>query len=471
MITRRRRSITVTPAGPSEDTVRARSQALSSKDRPDQVTELRRNGNTMVERTTIQRRVPAPRLPGQPSQTQPHTIASPAAVPYRPVHGKSHHGHCGPFVPVEHHHHKGTPMTTIAQSSDPVAALKLAHRATWAAGDYPAVARHIADDPVRDALTAARVRPGARVLDVATGSGNVALHAANAGAQVVGLDLVPELLDVAHSRALAAGVEIEWVHGDAEALPFADGSFDSVTSVFGVQFAPRHQTTADELVRVCRAGGTIGLINWTPEGLIGEMFQIMGRYLPPPPAFATAPPLWGDEHHVREPVRPPRRDTVVHTRVEPVRVRERRRLPDVLRAALRSDHQGAGEAACQRAAGTTAAPNFASCSSAGTRQPTAAAASRPSTSRSQSAARAPDIDTTGLPTPPPPTHPAEPLRRPGLVPGRPNGSWPRPTVRPGPVPVVYHPKTGSNGSVLAGGVAGVWSDHNHDSRDVTGREC
>ena len=190
-------------------------------------------------------------------------------------------------------------MTAIASLSNPVAALKLAHRATWAAGDYPAVARHIADDPVRDALTAARVRPDARLLDVATGSGNVALDAAHAGARVVGLDLVPELLDVAHARAQAAGVDIEWVHGDAESLPFADGSFDSVTSVFGVQFAPRHQLAADELVRVCRPGGTIGLINWTPEGLIGEMFQIMGRYLPPPPDFATAPPLWGDERHVR----------------------------------------------------------------------------------------------------------------------------------------------------------------------------
>ena len=191
-------------------------------------------------------------------------------------------------------------MTTVAQTSDPVAALKLAHRATWAAGDYPAVARHIADSPVRDALTAAQVRPGTRVLDVATGSGNVALLAAEARAQVVGLDLVPELLDVAHSRAVAAGLDIEWVHGDAEALPFADGSFDSVTSVFGVQFAPRHQVTADELVRVCRPGGAIGLVNWTPEGLIGEMFQIMGRYLPPPPAFATAPPRWGDERYVRD---------------------------------------------------------------------------------------------------------------------------------------------------------------------------
>jgi SAM-dependent methyltransferase len=191
-------------------------------------------------------------------------------------------------------------MTTTAQSSDPVAALKLAHRATWAAGDYPTVARHIADAPVKDALTAARVRPDARVLDVATGSGNVALEAANTGARVVGLDLVPDLLDVARSRASAAGVDIEWVHGDAESLPFADGSFDSVTSVFGVQFAPRHQVTADELVRVCRASGTIGLVNWTPDGLIGEMFHIMGRYLPPPPAFATAPPLWGDERHVSE---------------------------------------------------------------------------------------------------------------------------------------------------------------------------
>jgi SAM-dependent methyltransferase len=191
-------------------------------------------------------------------------------------------------------------MSTTTAPSDPVAALKLAHRATWAAGDYAAVARHIADRPVRDALAAARVQTGTRLLDVATGSGNVALAAADAGARVTGLDLVPELLDVAHSRALAAGVEIEWVQGDAEALPFADGAFDSVTSVFGVQFAPRHQAAADELVRVCRSGGTIGLVNWTPEGLIGQMFKIMGRHLPAPPAFVTAPPLWGDESHVRQ---------------------------------------------------------------------------------------------------------------------------------------------------------------------------
>jgi 2-polyprenyl-3-methyl-5-hydroxy-6-metoxy-1,4-benzoquinol methylase len=171
-------------------------------------------------------------------------------------------------------------MSTTHVPSDPVATLKQAHRATWAAGDYAAVARHIADGPVRDAIAAARVLPGASVLDVATGSGNVAVRAAQAGARVVGLDLVPELLDVARTRALVAGAEIEWVHGDAEAMPFGDGSFDCVTSVFGVQFAPCHQVTADELVRVCRPGGTIGLVNWTPEGLIGQMFTIMGGYLP-----------------------------------------------------------------------------------------------------------------------------------------------------------------------------------------------
>src|SRR5262249_30679276 len=160
--------------------------------------------------------------------------------------------------------------------------------------DYPAIAQHIAAGPVSDALAAAHVGPGTRLLDVATGSGNVALAAADQRARVVGLDLVPELLDVARSRAVAAGADIDWVEGDAEALPFDDSSFDSVTSVFGVQFAPRHQVTADELVRVCRPGGTIGLVNWTPEGLIGAMFGIMGRYMPAPPAFATAPPLWGD---------------------------------------------------------------------------------------------------------------------------------------------------------------------------------
>jgi len=141
--------------------------------------------------------------------------------------------------------------------------------------------------------------PGDAVLDVATGTGNVALKAAAAGAQVVGLDLTPELFSTARRRAAEQEVAIEWIEGDAEDLPFEDEAFDHVLSVFGVQFAPRHDVVAAELVRVCRPGGRIGLVNWTPEGQIGELFSILGRYLPPPPDFASPPPLWGSEGHVR----------------------------------------------------------------------------------------------------------------------------------------------------------------------------
>src|SRR6185503_6724140 len=119
------------------------------------------------------------------------------------------------------------------------------------------------------------------------------------GAQVIGLDLTPELFETAWRRMDEWGVAVDWVEGDAEELPFEDESFDAVLSVFGVQFAPRHQVVARELARVTRPGGRIGLVNWTPEGLIGELFKIMGRYLPAPPAFASPPPLWGNTDHVR----------------------------------------------------------------------------------------------------------------------------------------------------------------------------
>jgi SAM-dependent methyltransferase len=181
----------------------------------------------------------------------------------------------------------------------PVAELKLAHRATWAAGDYAAVARHIDDVPPADLLSRMDILPGHDVLDVATGTGNLAIRAAAAGADVVGLDLTPELFDAARARAAAADVVVDWVEGDAEELPFEDDAFDRVVSAFGVQFAPRHQIVAAELVGVCRPGGRIGLVNWTPEGVIGELFKIMGRYLPAPPAFASPPPLWGSDGHVR----------------------------------------------------------------------------------------------------------------------------------------------------------------------------
>jgi SAM-dependent methyltransferase len=180
-----------------------------------------------------------------------------------------------------------------------IADLKIAHRATWAAGDYAAVAELIDEAPPRDLLARVPVTAGEEVLDVATGTGNVAIRAAAAGAQVVGLDLTPELFETARRRADEHQVTIDWVEGDAEDLPFEDGRFDVVLSVFGVQFAPRHAVVARELARVCRPGGRIGLVNWTPGGQIGELFKIMGSYLPALPDYASPPPLWGSEEHVR----------------------------------------------------------------------------------------------------------------------------------------------------------------------------
>jgi ubiquinone/menaquinone biosynthesis C-methylase UbiE len=177
--------------------------------------------------------------------------------------------------------------------------LKRTHRATWAAGDYAAVAEEINEVPPRDLLGRVQVSAGEDVLDVATGTGNIALRAAVDGARVVGVDLTPELFETARQRASALGVAVDWVEGDAEQLPFEDESFDLVLSAFGVQFAPRHEIVAQELARVCRPGGRIGLVNWTPEGQIGELFKILGSYLPAPPEYAGPPPLWGNEEHVR----------------------------------------------------------------------------------------------------------------------------------------------------------------------------
>lgn len=176
---------------------------------------------------------------------------------------------------------------------------KRRQRAMWAAGDFPQIATLI-QDPSDVTIERLGVEPGQDVLDVATGSGNAALPAAQRGAHVVGLDQVPELLTAAQARAAEAGVEIEWVEGDAEALPFDSALFDRVSSVFGVMFAPRQQQAADELVRVTRAGGRIAVAAWTPEGLNGQMFRTLGAHLPPPPPELTPPVLWGDEEHVRD---------------------------------------------------------------------------------------------------------------------------------------------------------------------------
>jgi SAM-dependent methyltransferase len=139
-----------------------------------------------------------------------------------------------------------------------------------------------------------------RVLDVAAGTGNASIPAARAGADVTASDLTPELLEAGHRRADSAGVDIAWVEADAEHLPFEDESFDVVISAIGAMFAPHHQQTADELVRVCRPGGTIGLLNWTPEGLIGTLLRTIGPFAPAPPPGAQPPPLWGSEAHLLE---------------------------------------------------------------------------------------------------------------------------------------------------------------------------
>jgi SAM-dependent methyltransferase len=187
--------------------------------------------------------------------------------------------------------------TTTRDPSD--VALKAKHRAMWASGDYPRVARELVWDIGPELVRAAGVGPGQRVLDVAAGSGNAAIPAAVAGADVVASDLTPESFDAGRQAAAAAGVALTWEEGDAEALPYDDGSFDVVLSCLGVMFAPHHQAAADELVRVTRPGGTIGLASWTPEGFVGRMFGVMKPYSPPPPPGAQPPPLWGDETHVR----------------------------------------------------------------------------------------------------------------------------------------------------------------------------
>jgi SAM-dependent methyltransferase len=190
-------------------------------------------------------------------------------------------------------------MTAPAAATEADRTLKDKHRAMWALGDYPALAADIIPGLGQILVTACGVRAGDQVLDVAAGSGNAAIPAARAGARVVASDLTPELLAAGQREAVQQGIELEWRQADAEALPFGDGQFDVVMSCLGVMFAPHHQVSADELVRVCRPGGIVGLLNWTSEGFIGQMFAAMKPYAPPPPPGAQPPPMWGREDHVR----------------------------------------------------------------------------------------------------------------------------------------------------------------------------
>jgi SAM-dependent methyltransferase len=181
---------------------------------------------------------------------------------------------------------------------DEIAQFKQTTRAIWARGDYHIVAELIWDVGAH-VTSRVDVGRGDEVLDVACGTGNAAIAAANRGASVTGLDLTPELLDRARANARDVGVDVRWAEGDAEALPFDDESFDVVLSTFGCMFAPRHEVVARELARVLRPGGRLGLCTFPPDGTIGEFFDIVGCHLPAPPAFAAPPILWGDEEHVR----------------------------------------------------------------------------------------------------------------------------------------------------------------------------
>jgi SAM-dependent methyltransferase len=170
----------------------------------------------------------------------------------------------------------------------------------WALGDYDRFARALVWDLGPDLVAAAGVGPGQRVLDVAAGTGNVALRAAQAGADVVACDLTAESLAIGERHARELGLEIRWVQADAQALPFADGEFDVVLSAVGAIFAPDHQAVADELLRVCRSSGTLAMLNFRPEGNAAGFFAALAAHAPAPPAGAQPPPLWGSEDHVRE---------------------------------------------------------------------------------------------------------------------------------------------------------------------------
>jgi ubiquinone/menaquinone biosynthesis C-methylase UbiE len=178
--------------------------------------------------------------------------------------------------------------------------IKAKHRAMWALGDYDRVSVEVVGGLGPVLVEAADIGPGESVLDVAAGSGNASLPAAGRGARVVATDLTPELVEIGRQRSAKLGLTLDWQVADAEHLPFVDDQFDVTMSCVGVMFAPFHQPVADELIRVTRPGGRIALINWTPEGYIGQMFAAMKPFAAAPPPGATPGPRWGVEEHVRQ---------------------------------------------------------------------------------------------------------------------------------------------------------------------------
>jgi 2-polyprenyl-3-methyl-5-hydroxy-6-metoxy-1,4-benzoquinol methylase len=186
----------------------------------------------------------------------------------------------------------------MASMTPEMSALKSRLKTTWESGDYGVFAKYLEKGALQffDRLD---IAPGTRLLDIACGAGQLTLPAARKGIQVTGLDLAANLVEQAKSRAAAEGLKVEVTQGDAEDLPFADASFDVVMSLIGAMFAPRPELVASEMVRVCKPGGKIIMGNWTPSGHVGQMFKIVGKYVPPPPYFPS-PLLWGDEATCRQ---------------------------------------------------------------------------------------------------------------------------------------------------------------------------
>jgi SAM-dependent methyltransferase len=177
-------------------------------------------------------------------------------------------------------------------------ALKARLKATWMAGDFGQIAKSYAEG-AEDFINRLGMKPDTRVLDVACGTGNLAIPAARAGARVTGVDIAVNLLEQGRERARAEGLDIQFDEGDAEKLPYEDAAFDVVVSMFGAIFAPHPEMVVAELTRVCRPGGTIAMANWTPGGFVGQMFKLTASHVPPPPGMPS-PLLWGDEAVVRE---------------------------------------------------------------------------------------------------------------------------------------------------------------------------
>jgi ubiquinone/menaquinone biosynthesis C-methylase UbiE len=176
--------------------------------------------------------------------------------------------------------------------------LKSRLKATWSAGDFGQIAKATASGAA-EFIERLNLQPGTRVLDVACGSGNLALPAARAGAIVTGVDIAPNLIKQARENAEREGLKIQFDEGDAEALPYEDASFDVVVTMFGAMFAPRPELVVSELKRVCKPGGFIAMANWTPSGFVGRMFKTVANHFPPP-AGMPPPVLWGDDATVRD---------------------------------------------------------------------------------------------------------------------------------------------------------------------------